>query len=522
MFDSYPLPERVQAALTHKGFVTPTAIQAASLPHTLTGKDLLGQARTGTGKTLAFGLPIAARLEARGGRGRAPRAFILTPTRELALQVAQELEWLAPELGVVAVYGGTGYGSQAADLKRGSDIVVATPGRALDYLGRGVLDLSQVEVVVLDEADEMLSMGFEEDVETLLADTPKERQTMLFSATLPAWAKRLAREVLRDPIHLDLISDEEVSYQEIAIEAPVRGRAGLLSDILHARSGDKALIFTHTKVEVDELAKELAALGHAAEAIHGDLNQSQRERVLGRFRSGQVGVLIGTNVAARGLDIPEVDLVVHYRLPNDTEAYQHRSGRTGRAGRAGTVIVFYGPRERHELQGLERAVSRRFERHAPPSPEAIQEAKLTSLLGNARRQSPADKAVWREVAEGIVENQDHDALAGLLALLLGGAPTPRSLITGEEGWVTLELSGDIRNPGQAMRTLKDAGAGEVGRIQLHAKGAYADVRPDEEKDLTQQGLVLASVPLAPELSPNLPVQRQRRPAGTRRRSPART
>ncbi len=502
MFTDFTLPERVLSALAAKGFTTPTPIQAAALPHVLDGKDVLGQARTGTGKTLAFGLPIASRLETDSTRGRAPRAFILTPTRELALQVASELEWAAPHLKIGTVYGGTGYGLQASMLKKGLDVVVATPGRALDYLKRGVLDLSAVEVVVLDEADEMLSMGFEEDVETLLAATPTQRQTMLFSATLPGWAKRLAGVHLRNPVHLNLIGEEEVTYQELAIEAPLSSRLGVLSDLLHARAGDKAIIFTHTKAEVDRLAKDLNARGHAAEAIHGDLNQTQRERVIGRFRAGQVSVLIGTNVAARGLDIPEVDLVVHYRIPNETDAYQHRSGRTGRAGRAGTVVLLYSSKERRALSMLERAVSRSFERIAPPTPESIQAAKLGNLIHNAQAQSADDKAQWREVAQDFVERGDTDTLAGLLALLLGGAPAPRSLLTGEEEWVTLELTGPLHNVAQVVRLLKEAGAGELGRIQLSPTGAYADVRPGTVDGLsTDLNIKKARGPIATSPAP---------------------
>ena len=471
-------------ALAAKGFDTPTPIQSESLPHSLQGKDILGQARTGTGKTLAFGLPIANSLEPDTARGRAPRAFALTPTRELALQVAKELDWLAPHLNVVTVYGGTGYGTQASALKRGCDVVVATPGRAIDYQNRGILDLSRVEVVVLDEADEMLNMGFEDDVETLLAQAPKERQTMLFSATLPHWAKRLSKDYLNNPVHINVM-EEEVTYDEIAIEANLKNRLGVLSDVLHAHHGEKAIIFTHTKAEVDRLAKELSALGHAAEAIHGDLNQSQRERVLSRFRGGAVSALIGTNVAARGLDIPEVDLVVHYRLPNETEAYQHRSGRTGRAGRGGTVVVLYDPREHRDLAAIERATSRRFTMSAPPAPDTIQAAKLKSLVGTARAQTQEDKDAWRDVAEDMIASQDSDTLAGLLATVLGGAPAQRSLLTGEEGWVTLELRGDMRNVGQIVRVLKNAGAGDIGRIQLGLKAGYADIKPDEVAQLVE-------------------------------------
>ena len=486
LFSEFPLSDRVQSALAKKGFEEPTPIQAESIPFTLDHRDVLGQARTGTGKTLAFGLPIANHLEPDKSRGRTPRAFVVTPTRELALQVASELEWLAPHLNVVTVYGGTGYGKQAGDLKRGADVVVATPGRAIDYLGRGILDLSQVEIVVLDEADEMLSMGFEKDVETLLSETPRERQTLLFSATLPKWARKLAKDHLTHPEHIDVMGEESISYEEVAIEAPLRARMGILSDLLHLHHGDKAIIFTHTKAEVDKLAKELSLNGHAAEAIHGDLNQTQRERVLGRFRSGQVNALIGTNVAARGLDIPEVDLVVHYRVETEMDAYQHRSGRTGRAGRTGKVILLHGPKERREVQKLERALRRTFERGQAPSADTIQEAKLKSLLGNAKSQSKKDKTEWQHVAKNIIAENDADTLAGLFALVLGSAPAPRSLLTGDEGWTTLELKGDYSNPGQVMRVLKDAGANDVGRILVGRVGAYADVTSDDAQKLIEE------------------------------------
>ncbi|HEV2123745.1 MAG TPA: DEAD/DEAH box helicase [Chloroflexota bacterium] len=524
MFTDYSLPERVQNALADKGFTVPTPIQTESLPHALAGKDILGQARTGTGKTLAFGLPIASHLEADDTRGRAPRALVLTPTRELALQVSGELEWAAPHLKIVTVYGGTGYGQQASDLKRGCDVVVATPGRAIDYQNRNILDLSRVRVVVLDEADEMLNMGFEEDVETLLGATPRERQTLLFSATLPHWAKRLAGEYLNNPVHVNVMKDEEVSYQEIAIETSLQNRLGVLSDILHAHHGEKAIIFTHTKAEVDRLAKELSLMGHGAEAIHGDLNQTQRERVIGRFRSGQVSALVGTNVAARGLDIPEVDLVVHYRMPVDTEAYQHRSGRTGRAGREGTVVVLYGPRERRDLANIERAVSRRFRISAPPTPEAIQGAKLSGLIGNARAQSAADKNAWRDVAQGLIDKQDTDTLAGLLAVVLGGAPAQRSLLTSEEGWFTLELVGDFRNVGQVVRVLKDAGAGDIGRVQLGRSASYADVKPGEAAQLLRENPDLRKAETVPVEQAAPEERSKRKPRGSgkpRRRAEAR-
>ena len=494
MFIDFPLREPVARALAAKGFTTQTAIQEATLPHALNGGDVLGLARTGTGKTLAFGLPIAHRLTPENARGRAPRALILAPTRELALQVAGELEWLATDLNVVTVYGGTGYGKQAADLKRGADIVVATPGRAIDYYKQGLLQLANVEVVVLDEADEMLNAGFEEDVELLLSATPDERQTMLFSATLPRWAENLAARHLRNPLRANVVQDENVSYDEIAIEAPVSARLGILSDVLHVHGQGHTIVFTRTKAEVDELAKALSAQGHAAEAVHGDLNQVQRERVLDRFRAGQVTVLVATDVAARGLDIPDVDLVVHYRFPEQAERYQHRSGRTGRAGRAGTVVLLLSPRERRELSMLERAISRKLERVAPPQPEAVQQAKLAGLQRSIALQTSEDRAAWQEVAKTWFETGDADTLAGLLALTLGGAPAPRSLLTGEEGWTTVQLQGRPLSVPQTVRLLKQAGMGDLGRIQAGLKGSYADVRPDEVGGLPG---VLEDVSVAP-------------------------
>jgi len=516
MFNELDLSERALAALKSKGIKNPTPIQQEALPAALAGGDVLGLARTGTGKTLAFALPIAERLEPSRTPGRPPRALVLTPTRELALQVAGEMEWVAPHLRVVTVYGGTGYGSQAAALKRGADVVVATPGRAIDYLNRGVLDLSQIRIAVLDEADEMLSMGFEEAVETLLGATPPERQTLMFSATLPGWARRLVGRHLREPQLVNVVKNEEVSYRELAIEAPLSGRLNMLSDILHAHGPERAIVFTRTKKEADEVARALTARGHGAEAVHGDLNQAQRERAVGRFRNGQASVMVATDVAARGLDIPEVDLVVHYRMPERAEPYQHRSGRTGRAGRSGTVIIFHSSRERRDLAQLERAVGRRFEHGRAPGPEEVQQAKIAGLLRRAAQQPEADRAVWREVARSWIEREDAESLAGLLAMLLGGAPKPRSLLTGDEGWRTLELEASHLSVGKVVAVLKRAGFSDIGRIQLAGSVAYADVRAAELEKLTAvQGL--RARPATKVKAASAPDRRNERPRGKRRR-----
>jgi len=488
-FSAFPLRPEVAQAIQAKGFSTATPIQAAAIPLALEGKDVLGQARTGTGKTLAFGVPIANRLDAARERGRAPRAFVLTPTRELALQVARELEWLAPHLNITPIYGGTGYGKQAEALKRGTDVVVATPGRAIDYLEQRVLDLSKVEIVVLDEADEMLSMGFEEAVEQLLEATPPTRQTLLFSATLPTWARRLSERYQKAAIHINVIKDEAISYEEVAIQAPIQNRLSVLSDLLFAYAPERTIVFTSTKAECNDLALGLESRAHSAAPIHGDMGQIDRERVMERFRSGAVSVLVATDVAARGLDIPEVDLVVHYRLPDQNESYLHRSGRTGRAGRSGKVVILYGPREKRELENLEREVKRSFKRVNPPTPEEVMSAKWAVLARRIAKQPEADKKLWREQAERLIAEGGVDAVAGMLALILGGAPTPKSLITGEENWVTVKLSGARLSVNRAVAVLKGAGAGEIGRVRLEGEvAAYVDIRPEDLGKLDHSAL----------------------------------
>lgn len=483
-FSAFTLRSEVAQAIQAKGFTTPTPIQAAAIPLALGGKDVLGQARTGTGKTLAFGIPIAHRLDAARERGRAPRAFILTPTRELALQVAKELEWLAPHLTITAIYGGTGYGKQAEALKRGTDVVVATPGRAIDYLEQRVLNLSRIEIAVLDEADEMLSMGFEEAVEQLLEATPTSRQTLLFSATLPTWARRLSERFQQGATLINVIKDEAISYEEVAIQAPIHHRLAMLSDLLFAYAPERTIVFTSTKAECNDLALGLESRAHSAAPIHGDMGQIDRERVMERFRSGAVNVLVATDVAARGLDIPEVDLVVHYRLPDQNESYLHRSGRTGRAGRSGKVVILYGPREKRELETLEREVKRSFKRVNPPTPEEVMEAKWAVLARRIAKQPEADKKLWHEQAERLIAEGGVDAVAGMLALILGGAPTPKSLITGEENWVTLKLSGSRLSVNRVVAVMKGAGAGEIGRIRLDGEvAAYVDIRPEDVSKL---------------------------------------
>ncbi len=352
-FASLTLREELVQAITGLGYAEPTPIQSAIIPIMLSGADVIGQAQTGTGKTAAFALPILQNFAPQ----RYVQALILAPTRELALQVADSMTVYGKHLDVriLAVYGGQPYGPQISRLNRGVDVVVGTPGRLLDLIERNALNLKHVRVLVLDEADEMLNMGFMEDVERILAETPSERQTALFSATMPPRIRSLANRFMRDPQHvhikrdtLTLASTEQRYY--LVHEADKTNALTRLFEIEPIKS---ALIFARTRAETATLANELVVRGIPAEAIHGDLDQNARERVLGRFRANQLKVLVATDVAARGLDIEDISHVFNYHLPDDAEVYVHRIGRTGRAGRAGVAITLVSPRDKRRLREVE-------------------------------------------------------------------------------------------------------------------------------------------------------------------------
>ncbi|OQY90057.1 MAG: hypothetical protein B6D38_04960 [Anaerolineae bacterium UTCFX1] len=352
-FTSLNLRDEIMQAIAELGYSTPTPIQAALIPIMLTGADVIGQAQTGTGKTAAFALPILQNFQ----RQKNPQALVLAPTRELALQVANSLNEYGKHLHVrvLAVYGGQPYGPQIGNLKRGVDVVVGTPGRLNDLLERKVLILNDVKTVVLDEADEMLNMGFVEEVEKILATTPAERQTALFSATMPVRIRKLADRFMRDP---QTVAVKRGALTAPAIEqryylVPEADKANALTRLFEIEPIKSALIFARTRAETASLANELVVRGIPAEAIHGDLDQSARERVLGRFRANQLKVLVATDVAARGLDIEDISHVFNFHLPDDAEVYVHRIGRTGRAGKTGVAITLLAPRERRRLREVE-------------------------------------------------------------------------------------------------------------------------------------------------------------------------
>lgn len=383
------IPELLQTVADLE-YVTPTPIQIAAIPHLLDGRDVIGQAQTGTGKTAAYALPMLQRLEPAG-----LQALILTPTRELAIQVSEAIYRLGNRLGVRAlpVYGGQSYDRQIRRLKNGVQVVVGTPGRTLDLIRQNVLDLSGVRFLVLDEADEMLKMGFIEDVEAILGATNAGlRQTALFSATVPTVIRQLANRYMRDPLVV-AITPEEVTVENIAQRFyMVRegDKVAALSRLLEVEEMRNTLIFTRTKVGAAELSETLMARGYLAEAIHGDLPQAERERILNRFRNGQLTILVATDVVARGVDIPEVSHVINFDIPQLAIEYVHRIGRTGRAGRSGEAITLIAPYQRRALHQIEDFTGRRITKGELPSRESVQCRRDDEFKAQLTRQIDTD------------------------------------------------------------------------------------------------------------------------------------
>jgi len=373
-------PQLVQA-VSELGFTAPTPIQTAVIPLMLAGHDVIGQAQTGTGKTAAFGLPILQNLEPDHS---SVQSLIVAPTRELALQVAQALEEYGrhQNVRVLAIYGGTAYGPQIYELKRGVDVVVGTPGRLIDHINRGRLNLEAVRTVVLDEADEMLSMGFIEDIEAILQATPAERQTALFSATMPGPIRQLAQNYLRDP---QTVAIKQQQLTVAAIEQRYylvneQDKLAALTRLFEVEEISSALIFAKTRLGTGELANELTVRGFPSEALNGDLSQDAREQTLNRFRQGQVKVLVATDVAARGLDIEDISHVFNFDLPTDPEIYVHRIGRTGRAGKTGIALSLVTPAEQFRLRKIEQFARVKIARAALPTQTEIEERREAQLV----------------------------------------------------------------------------------------------------------------------------------------------
>jgi ATP-dependent RNA helicase DeaD len=384
------LSEPTLRAIAELGYEEPTPIQARTIVQMRAGADIIAQAQTGTGKTAAFALPI---IEALQADGRAPQALVMTPTRELAMQVAEAFHSYGKhhQISVLPVYGGQPIERQLRALSRGVAVVVGTPGRLLDHIQRGTLKLDQVRTVVLDEADEMLDMGFIEDIEAILKETPETRQTALFSATMPGPIADLAKRYLRDPQRITVKSEHMTVSQvrQIYYEVGGRDKFEVLARVLDFEMPTSAIIFCRTKSEVDSLGERLMARAFPAETLHGDLSQIQRDRVMQRFRTGQVELLVATDVAARGLDIEQVSHVINYDMPLDPEIYVHRIGRTGRAGRTGSAITLVTPRERRMLRTIERMTG-----------ATVQRLRLPTISDVVARRRESFKETLRETISG--------------------------------------------------------------------------------------------------------------------------
>ncbi|KAG2316605.1 hypothetical protein Bca52824_019727 [Brassica carinata] len=507
------LPQRLGESLEKRGITHLFPIQRAVLVPALQGRDIIARAKTGTGKTLAFGIPIIKRLTEQAGdhsafsrkSGRLPKFLVLAPTRELAKQVEKEIKESAPYLSTVCVYGGVSYTIQQNALSRGVDVVVGTPGRIIDLIEGRSLKLGEVEYLVLDEADQMLAVGFEEAVESILENLPQKRQSMLFSATMPTWVKKLARKYLDNPLNIDLVGDQDEKLAEgiklYAISATSTSKRTILSDLITVYAkGGKTIVFTQTKRDADEVSLALSN-SIASEALHGDISQHQRERTLNGFRQGKFTVLVATDVASRGLDIPNVDLVIHYELPNDPETFVHRSGRTGRAGKEGSAILMHSSSQKRTVRSLERDVGCRFEFISPPTVGDLLEASADQLVATLNGVHPESIKFFSATAQKLFEEKGTDALAAALAHLSGFSqpPSSRSLLSHEQGWVTLQLIRDPTNSRGFLSARSVTGflsdvyrpaADEVGKIFMVAddmvQGAVFDLPEDIAKELLEK------------------------------------
>ncbi len=418
-FRDLGLSEMMLNSLHKKGFEEPTPIQAQTIPFLLANtKDLIGKAQTGTGKTAAFGIPL---IENIVPGSKKIQAIILAPTRELAIQVTEELSSFAEEqkTRIIAVYGGQPIERQISRLQRGVDIVVGTPGRILDHLERKTLDISKVSYIVLDEADEMLNMGFIDDIETILKAAPKQRRTVLFSATMPAHIERLAKNYMSDYEVISVASEQisRTNIQQIYFEVSQSDKFEALFRIIDVEESFYGLVFTRTKIDADEISHKLANRGCRAEAIHGDLSQGQREKVLQKFRSKKITILVATDVAARGIDIDNLTHVINYSLPQDPESYVHRIGRTGRAGKSGTAITLITPSEYRKLVSIQRMSNATITKQKVPNVAEVIDSKKQRIKNSLSEIIAAGNFSDLEpVAEEILKNSS-DAKIALAALL---------------------------------------------------------------------------------------------------------
>ncbi|XP_036294182.1 nucleolar RNA helicase 2 isoform X3 [Pipistrellus kuhlii] len=509
-FSNFPISEETIKLLKARGVTFLFPIQAKTFHHVYSGKDLIAQARTGTGKTFSFAIPLIEKLL--GGlherkRGRAPQVLVLTPTRELANQVSRDFSDITKKLSVACFYGGTPYGGQIERMRNGIDILVGTPGRIKDHLQNGKLELSKLKHVVLDEVDQMLDMGFADQVEEILSvaykkDSEDNPQTLLFSATCPHWVYNVAKKYMKPTYEqVDLIGKRTqktaITVEHLAIKCHWTQRAAVIGDVIRVYSGfrGRTIIFCETKKEAQELSQN-SSMKQDAQSLHGDIPQKQREITLKGFRNGDFGVMVATNVAARGLDIPEVDLVIQSSPPKDVESYIHRSGRTGRAGRTGVCICFYQHKEEYQLAQVEQKAGIKFKRIGVPSATEIIKASSKDAIRFLDSVPPTAISHFKQSAEKLIEEKGAvEALAAALAHISGATSVDqRSLINSEAGFVTMILKCSIEMPNisYAWKELKEQLGEDIdskvkGMVFLKGKeGVCFDVRTEAVTEIQEK------------------------------------
>lgn len=496
LFAQFDLKKEILKAVAELGYESPTPIQQKTIPLLLEGKDIIGQAQTGTGKTAAFALPG---LQAIDVKSKKVQVLVLTPTRELAIQVAEAFHSYSKHLGrikVLPVYGGQSIGQQIKHLKSGAPVIVGTPGRVMDHMRRETLDLSNLKLVILDEADEMLNMGFQEDVEFILSHTPSTRQTALFSATMPKGVRRIAEKFLKDATNIE-IERKTMTVPTITqyyINLSENQKTDALTRLLEIEinSGEAVLIFHRTKVGAANLTEKLQARGYAAEAMHGDMNQNQRESVIKRLKNGQVEIVVATDVAARGLDVERITTVVNYDMPSDTENYVHRVGRTGRAGREGKAVLFVTPRQQRMKREIENYTKQKIEPLKLPT-QADVAARRMSLLKERiiNTLTEQDLEIYLSLVEDIADESECDIAeiaAAAVFLAVGDKPLEveiepekKNFKFSEEGMVSLFINVGRRNrvnPGDIVGAIANEGdipGKAIGAIDVNDRYTLVDI-----------------------------------------------
>jgi len=422
-FYEFGLSDEVLNSISDMGFEEPSQIQKIAIPPVMKGKDIIGVAQTGTGKTAAFGIPIVEK--GLRGRSKRPGAIVLVPTRELAIQVAEELNKIGRNSGMLAapVYGGQSIDRQIKSLNKGVAVVVGTPGRVIDHIRRKTMVLSEVATVVLDEADEMLNMGFIEDMQTILSETPEGRQTLLFSATMPPQIVSISKKYMNKPTRVSVDTKELVvaKISQVFYEVRPADKIKALTRILDVQDPVLTIIFCHTKREVDELSGKLKQMGYEAGAIHGDFTQAFRDEMIGKFKSGKIDILVATDVAARGLDINDVSHVINYSIPQNPEAYVHRIGRTGRAGKSGIAITFVSPREYSQLKLIERTAKTRIKKGKLPTADQVREAREKEMAEDIKHaiEGGRHRQFYPLAGELFTGYEPEDVAAAALSLAYG-------------------------------------------------------------------------------------------------------